>query len=88
MDFHTFYFGMAVPERELFAQRAYTSPNVLSQVAYQKKRVELGFADVLVTLSGGRLSLDSLPLTDRAARQRAIREGRAATIPAPATLEH
>lgn len=75
MDFKAFYFGMPVAERETFAQRAGTSRGLLTQVAYGHKQIELGFGDVIVTLSEGKVSLDELPLTENASRQRAIRAG-------------
>ena len=75
MDFKTYFFGLPVAERESFAQQAGTTRGYLNQVAYSNKRVELGMADVLVAVSGGRLRLDDLPLTENAQRQRAIREG-------------
>lgn len=75
MDFHAFYFGMPVAERETFAQRANTSRGLLTQVAYRNKQIELGLGDVIVALAGGSVSLDDLPLTENAARQRAIRTG-------------
>lgn len=75
MKFHSFYFGLPVAERDPFAQRAGTSRGVLNQIAYGNKKIELGFADVLVALAEGAVSLDDMPLTGNASRQRAIREG-------------
>lgn len=74
--FKAFFFDMSVAERETFAERAHSSRGLLTQVAYANKRIELGFADVLIALAGGAFNLDSLPLTENAQRQRAIREGR------------
>lgn len=74
MAFHDYFFSMSVAERDVFATSAGTSRGYLTQVAYENKRVELGFADVLVAVSGGRLGLDDLPLTENARQQRAIRE--------------
>lgn len=73
MSFKDFFFGLPQPERVKYAESAATSVAMLSQIAYGNKRVELGFADVLVALSGGRLSLQQIPLTDRAMAQNAIR---------------
>lgn len=76
MTFKAFFFDLTVPEREDFADKAGSTRGLLTQVAYGNKRVELGFADVLVKLSRGKLTLDDVPLTENAARQRAIREGK------------
>ena len=75
MDFKLFFFGLPVADRDVFAVRAGTSRGLLTQVAYRNKQVELGLADVIVTLAGGDVSLDDLPLTENATRQRAIRKG-------------
>lgn len=75
MDFKTFYLALPVDERETFAQKAHTSRGFCNQVAYAGKEIELGSADVFVALSGGAMTLDELPLTERARIQRAIREG-------------
>ncbi len=77
MDFKTFFFGLSIADRDAFAQRAHTSRGLLNQVAYCNKKIELGFADVLVTLSEQQVTLDDVPLTDNAQRQRLIREGQA-----------
>lgn len=74
MTFRDFFMGMAPPERATYAESACTTVGTLLQVAYGNKRVELGFADALVAVAAGRLALDDLPLTERAAQQRAIRE--------------
>jgi hypothetical protein len=73
MDFRTFYFAKTVSERDDFASAAGTSRGLLTQVAYKNKCVELGFADVIVALSGGKVELDDLPLTENARRQRSLR---------------
>lgn len=78
MDFKTFFFGLSVAERAAFAERALTTRGYLTQVAYGNKEIELGLADVLCQLSAGAVSLDRLPLTDKARQQRDIREGRTA----------
>lgn len=74
MDFKTYFTGLPINERESFAQQAGTSRGYCNQVAYASKQIELGMADVFVAVSGGLLTLDDLPLTDRAAAQRLIRE--------------
>lgn len=74
MDFKTFFTGLPIAERESFAQQAGTSRGYCNQVAYAGKQIELGMADVFVAVSGGKLSLDELPLTERASAQRLIRE--------------
>lgn len=73
MSFKDFFFGLPHPERVQYAESAATSVAMLSQVAYGNKRVELGFADVLVAVSRGRLSLEQIPMTGRAVAQHAIR---------------
>lgn len=73
MSFKDFFFGLPHPERVKYAESADTSVAMLQQVAYGNKRVELGFADVMVAVSGGRLTLAQIPMTDRAAAQHAIR---------------
>lgn len=75
MDFKTFYLGLPVPERETFATQAGTTRGTCNQIVYANKQIELGLADVFVALAGGNLSLDELPLTDRAIHQRKVREG-------------
>ncbi len=80
MRFRDYYLGMPTAERSEFALRCGTSRHFLQQVAYGYKQIELGFADVIVRLSGRQVSLDELPLTDRAQRQRQLREsGRPST---------
>lgn len=77
MDFKTFFFGLPVAERDAFAAKAHSSRGLLNQVAYRNKSIELGFADVICALSGEQVTLDDLPLTENAQRQRAIREAAA-----------
>lgn len=74
MDFKTFYTSKTVAERDAFDAQAGTSRGYCNQIAYAKKQIELGMADVLVALSNGQLTLDDLPLTDRAKAQRVIRD--------------
>lgn len=85
MDFRTFFFDLPPADRDVFAKRAGTSRGLLTQVAYQNKRVELGLADVVVKLANGAVGLNDMPLTDNAKRQRAIREG-APEAPEPARV--
>jgi hypothetical protein len=75
MDFKEFFFGMPPAERKTFAQQVGSSAGFLTQLAYRNKAVELGFGDVIVTLSKREVSLDGIELTDNARRQRRIREG-------------
>jgi hypothetical protein len=73
MDFKTYFFGLSVQEREVFAGRVGSTRGTLTQVAYGNKEVDLGFADVICAQSRGEVSLDDLPLTDRARMQRKLR---------------
>jgi len=72
MGFKERWLGLPVSERESLAQQALTTRATLHQVAYVGKRVELGLADCLVALMPG-LTLDDIPLTDRAKRQALVR---------------
>lgn len=74
MDLKTYFYSLDAAAREDFASKAGTSIGYLIQVANGNKRLELGFADVLHVLSCGAVSLDDLPLTPNAIRQRSIRE--------------
>lgn len=74
LGFKTYYFALTPEGREKFAGLSGTSPGMLAQVAYGHKEIELGFADVLVAKGGGNFDLDGLPLTERAKKQRALRE--------------
>ena len=74
MSFKTYYLSLAVAERADFATQAGTTTGLCHQLAYtDSKRVELGLADAMVAVSNGRLSLDDIPLTDRAQFQREVR---------------
>lgn len=73
MIFKNFFFALSPADRLAFAKRALTSVKQLQQVAYRFKHIELGFADVIVSVSGGRIQLRDLPLTPRAKRQMTIR---------------
>ncbi len=85
--FKTHYLKLSVNERESLAQQAGTTRGTLNQVVYGGKQIELGLADCLVALCTG-IDLDDLPLTERAQRQRVVREGGAAeTTPESVTPE-
>lgn len=73
MDFRTYFFGLPLAEQESMAAAAGTSHAMLCQIARGHKRIELGFADVLAALSGGKVALKDLPLTDRAKFQHEAR---------------
>lgn len=73
MDFKTFYQALPPDERSKFAASSGTTVGLLHQLAYTDKEIELGLADVMVAKSGGKLSLASLPLTDRAKFQHEAR---------------
>lgn len=74
LAFKTYFFALAPQDREKFAGLTGTSPGMLAQVAYGHKKIELGFADVLVAKGGGAFGLDGLPLTERAEKQRKLRD--------------
>lgn len=76
MDFKAYYLKLSVNERESLAQQSGTTRGTLNQLVYAGKLIELGLADCLVALCPG-ITLDQMPLTERAQRQRAVREGRA-----------
>lgn len=71
--FRTHYLDLSVNERESLAQQAGTTRGTLNQIVYGDKKIELGLADCLVALCPG-ITLDDLPLTERAARQRVVRQ--------------
>lgn len=79
MSFRTYFLALDAETRKAYADSAGSTVGYLTQVAYGNKQLELGFADVLVAVAGGKLELDDLPLTERAQAQRAIR-----TNPPPA----
>jgi len=70
--FKKHYLGLPVAERESLAQQAGTTRGTLNQMVYGGKRIELGLADCLVALCPS-LTLDDMPLTDRAIQQRIVR---------------
>ncbi len=71
---YEFVFSLAPDDRDAIAVAAGTTRAYLQQLAYANKRAELGLADCIVALSDGRVSLDDVPLTERAAEQRRTRE--------------
>lgn len=73
MSFRTYFLGLDAVQRASLAESARTTVGYLTQVAYGNKQIELGLADVLVAVSGEAITLDDLPLTDRASAQRQIR---------------
>jgi hypothetical protein len=75
MDFKNYYLGLTPLARDQFAEKASTSRGYCNQIAYASKQIELGMADVFVVLSGGILTLEELPLTDRAKQQLKVRSG-------------
>lgn len=76
MDFRTYWQTLKGAERDDFANRIGSSPAYCHQLAYGDKRLELGLADAIVAQSKGALTLDDLPLTERAAFQvKARRDG-------------
>lgn len=74
MKFKTIFFDMPKPKRTEVAASCGVSYFYLRDVAYGAKRVELGQADAIVAVFRGKVSLDDLPLTDNARKQRSIRE--------------
>lgn len=76
MAFKTYWQGLSAEQRERFASDAGTKASYCHQIAFGDKRLELGMADALVAVSGGGLTLDDLPLSARAQRQRVIRAGK------------
>lgn len=84
MQFRKHYLDLTVAQRNELAASALTTRGTLNQIVYGDKRIELGLADCLVALCPG-VTLDDLPLTQRATAQRRTRE-RAVEIDAnPAT---
>ena len=77
--FKKHYLGLPVAERDSLAQQAGTTRGTLNQMVYGGKRIELGLADCLVALCPS-LTLDDMPLTDRATQQRVVRT----SAPSPA----
>ncbi|MDR6521793.1 hypothetical protein J2789_004483 [Variovorax paradoxus] len=70
--FKQHYLTLQVKERDLLAQRAGTTRGTLNQIVYGGKHIELGLADCLIALCPG-LTLEDLPLTDRARHQHMVR---------------
>lgn len=74
MKFKDFYLPLSSADRLEFAEQSGTTIGYCNQIAYAGKRIELGLADVFVSLSKGKLRIADLLLTDRAQRQHAIRQ--------------
>lgn len=74
MSFRKFFLAMKVPERCAYAEACGTQYSLLKSLAYDMKQVDLGLADVLVAVSRGQISLDDVPLSEKAKRHRALRE--------------
>ncbi|CAN7593917.1 hypothetical protein LJR039_004336 [Pseudorhodoferax sp. LjRoot39] len=64
--------GMKTEERDELAKGAGTTRGLVNQIAFGGKKVELGLADCFVALLPG-LTLDGIPLTDRARQQAKVR---------------
>lgn len=75
--------NLTAAERTAYAERVGSTVGYLMQLAYGNKQADLGFADALVAVSGGQLTLDALPLTKRARQQHDIRSG----VQRPAPVE-
>lgn len=86
MDFKTYYLGLAPDKRDEFAIAASTSRGYCNQIAYAGKKIELGMADVFVAQSSGLMTLDELPLTERAEQQRVARSWKEPTRKHPPAL--
>lgn len=74
MDFRTFYRQLPPDQREAFAQKVHTTVGYCHQITCGK-RIELGLADAIVTVSGGVVTLGELNLTERAKVQDLVRRG-------------
>lgn len=79
MSFRSYFFELEPPERAAFAERVQSTVGYMTQVAYGNKQVELGLADVMVTVAGGALAHADIPLTPRAQMQMQIRGGGASS---------
>lgn len=77
MDFRTFYRALTPEQRSDFAARVHTTTGYCHQITCGK-RIELGLADAIVAVApafGAAVSLEELPLTDRARAQHRVRSG-------------
>lgn len=75
MDFKSYWQKLKTQERDDFAKAVGTSTGYCHQIAYGDKRLELGLADAMVAHGGGDLTLEDLPLTERAQFQNLSRAG-------------
>jgi hypothetical protein len=73
MNFKTYFLSMTTAQREVFAEKARSSKGYLTHLAYRRKFMSLGLADVLIRLSKSRLKHSDLPLSDKAKAQLASR---------------
>lgn len=73
-NFKTYYQPLNPAERAALAKRMGTTVGYCHQIAFGDKNIELGLADVIVAASRGALTLDNLPLTERAQFQRKARQ--------------
>ncbi|KQP02483.1 hypothetical protein [Pseudorhodoferax sp. Leaf265] len=78
--------GMKTEERDQLASSAGTTRGLLNQIAFGGKQIELGLADCFVALLPG-LTLDGIPLTERARRQAKVRASAKRRRPAVAEAE-
>lgn len=76
MKFKDHYLALSTEKRDALARQAGTTRGTLNQIVYAGKHIELGLADCLVALCPG-LSLEDMPLTERAKQQALTRSGTA-----------
>jgi hypothetical protein len=74
--FRAYWQRLTSAERVSFASAIGSTPGYCHQIAYGSKEIELGLADAMVANSGGGLSLEALPLTQRAEFQSRARLGK------------
>lgn len=72
MTFRTHYLSLSIAQRDELAASVGTKRGLFHQMVYGAKRIELGLADCLVARCP-ELTLDDMPLTDRARQQRVVR---------------
>lgn len=87
MNFRAYFLGLDSAARAEFANKVGSTVGYLTQVAYGNKQIELGLADVLVAVSAGSLTLDDVPLTERAKVQHATRTAPPLSLPAADTAQ-
>lgn len=74
MDFKTYWQTLTPEARTALANKVGTSVGYCHQIAYGAKKIELGLALAIVAAAGQKLTLDDLPLTDRAKFQNEARQ--------------